>query len=443
MVKFWNNLSLVLCLMFYGVVQSQQPFGYIGCYEKSTFGKNITTAVTREIHGTYCIDVCKTLMYRYAGTQGIHCKCGHTIRSHSKRTDCTFVCAGLRNEFCGGLESMSVYDISIKTQPETITTPRTTTTTTASTISTVTIKEFTEPTNPDLITVTTLPETTVTPSSTPTTVTIMSTDTINDFTDQTTGDQTNKETEKVGIQSATSLQISAKATVEIINMSTDRIRKQTSISIMEPKSTNTVLSTAMNTIPLTTDTTKLANSGSTAIYILVSVISVVLIDVTAIVIVCRWRKQRLPKDKYVHSETVSNQCALYDVVSLKEDVDFGNVQWEETSAYGYSKVNIRSTKRVESDDSVELHQESSFSTLPGYSNVNHIFQNTEYASPDYANTYIADDLAYGRYWTGTTDTCGMYDTIRSNTKTKNIIKMTDCCKPAYDHMLFGNQGEKD
>ncbi|XP_045194429.2 hepatitis A virus cellular receptor 1-like [Mercenaria mercenaria] len=195
--------------------------------------------MTRENHGTYCINVCKTLMYRYA----------------------------------------------VETLPEATSTPPTTTT--ARKILTVTIKEFTEPTSLDLIT--TLPDTTVTPSSTPTTVTIIPTDTIKDFTEQTTGDQTNKETEKVDIQSATSLQISAKATVEIIYVFTNHIRQQTSISIREPESTNTVLSTAMNTITLTTKTTKLANSGSIAIYISVSVISIVLIDVTAIVIVCRWR----------------------------------------------------------------------------------------------------------------------------------------------------------
>ncbi|XP_053402275.1 uncharacterized protein LOC128557835 isoform X4 [Mercenaria mercenaria] len=135
-------------------IRSQQPFGYVGCYEKSTFGKNIMTTVTRENHGTYCINVCKTLMYRYAGTQGIYCKCGHTIRSHSKRTDCTFVCAGLRNEFCGGLKSMSVYDISIET---TTVTPKTTATHIAVPnitliISTDTIEELTEPTTRNEIT---------------------------------------------------------------------------------------------------------------------------------------------------------------------------------------------------------------------------------------------------------------------------------------------------
>ncbi|XP_053402274.1 uncharacterized protein LOC128557835 isoform X3 [Mercenaria mercenaria] len=170
-------------------IRSQQPFGYVGCYEKSTFGKNIMTTVTRENHGTYCINVCKTLMYRYAGTQGTFCKCGHSIRSHSKRTDCTFVCAGPRNEYCGGLKSMSVYDIRLVTKAVT---PKTTEThsvvpNTTLIISTDTIEELTEPTTRnEIVTKAVTPKTTETHSVVQNTTLIISTDTIEELTEPTT-----------------------------------------------------------------------------------------------------------------------------------------------------------------------------------------------------------------------------------------------------------------
>ncbi|XP_053402273.1 uncharacterized protein LOC128557835 isoform X2 [Mercenaria mercenaria] len=290
-------------------IRSQQPFGYVGCYEKSTFGKNIMTTVTRENHGTYCINVCKTLMYRYAGTQGTFCKCGHSIRSHSKRTDCTFVCAGPRNEYCGGLKSMSVYDIRLTKAV----TPKTTEThsvvpNTTLIISTDTIEELTEPTTRnEIVTKAVTPKTTETHSVVQNTTLIISTDTIEELTEPTTRNEivtkavTPKTTETHTVVQNTTLIISTDSIEELTEPTT---RNEIVTKAVKQKTTETHTAVPNTTLIISTDTREELTEPTTRnenrtlwipaeIYTSIQAGVILIVAIVAGVIVLIRRKKRL------------------------------------------------------------------------------------------------------------------------------------------------------
>ncbi|XP_060567882.1 xylosyltransferase oxt-like [Ruditapes philippinarum] len=89
------------------------PNGFIGCY-KDKRDRILSTSLysSDSITGDVCKQDCKDAGYRYAGTEGLECFCGHTFKDYTKETGCNAWCSGNQNERCGGHWRISLYDTS-------------------------------------------------------------------------------------------------------------------------------------------------------------------------------------------------------------------------------------------------------------------------------------------------------------------------------------------
>jgi hypothetical protein len=93
------------------------PTGYVGCFSdplnaKQMTGYRLTTAST--MNAAICGDMCKSRGFSLAGTEnGNQCYCGNalptTLLVDSK---CGSQCSGFTGETCGGLDRLSVYNVS-------------------------------------------------------------------------------------------------------------------------------------------------------------------------------------------------------------------------------------------------------------------------------------------------------------------------------------------
>ncbi|XP_053395843.1 uncharacterized protein LOC128555991 [Mercenaria mercenaria] len=93
------------------------PAGYLGCFQDSYFINPLDYFLYRSDSnsGEKCILGCRSQGYRYAGTTGSRvCYCGNKIKSYKvPNYECDAVCPGNRDEFCGGIWKLSMYDTAV------------------------------------------------------------------------------------------------------------------------------------------------------------------------------------------------------------------------------------------------------------------------------------------------------------------------------------------
>ncbi|XP_053395397.1 MAM and LDL-receptor class A domain-containing protein 1-like isoform X2 [Mercenaria mercenaria] len=93
------------------------PAGYLGCFQDSYFINPLDYFLYRSDSnsGEKCTLGCRSQGYRYAGTTGSRvCYCGNKIKPYKvPNYECDAVCPGNRDEFCGGIWKLSMYDTAV------------------------------------------------------------------------------------------------------------------------------------------------------------------------------------------------------------------------------------------------------------------------------------------------------------------------------------------
>ncbi|XP_053387715.1 uncharacterized protein LOC123542352 isoform X2 [Mercenaria mercenaria] len=107
----WTSLFLCLLLPFYGT-DSSQPFGHMGCFDKNSFPERNNTYFLFTMTGTSCMEICRSVILRYAATKGHRCFCSKSISisPYTGSFKCNYTCPGNKTEICGGETSLSIYD---------------------------------------------------------------------------------------------------------------------------------------------------------------------------------------------------------------------------------------------------------------------------------------------------------------------------------------------
>lgn len=100
-----------------GLPPSGFPNGYVGCFSDPSNAKQMTgykLLTSTTMSASICGDMCKTRGFSFAGTEnGNQCYCGNalptTLLSDSQ---CSSQCSGTASQTCGGLDRLSVYNVS-------------------------------------------------------------------------------------------------------------------------------------------------------------------------------------------------------------------------------------------------------------------------------------------------------------------------------------------
>lgn len=112
-----NFISIYDTQVSAGLPPSGFPTGYVGCFADPSNAKQMTgyrllTATT--MSASICGEMCKTRGFKLAGTEnGNQCYCGNALPTTLLAdSSCSYQCSGTSSQTCGGLDKLSVYNVS-------------------------------------------------------------------------------------------------------------------------------------------------------------------------------------------------------------------------------------------------------------------------------------------------------------------------------------------
>jgi len=93
------------------VLMPYVAYGYIGCFrDKPQRAMSGGMIVTNQNSAKFCIAVCRSKGFRFAGTQySRECFCGDDYDDYGSANNCNMPCSGNAKEKCGGTWALSVY----------------------------------------------------------------------------------------------------------------------------------------------------------------------------------------------------------------------------------------------------------------------------------------------------------------------------------------------